>query len=637
MKKIVIIGAGPGGLYTAARLIKNNAVEKDNITIIDPRAGEYTRPGHLFSLIFKSVGKMTGVSMESVSSACHIKELERFLHTSLKTQGLSFVKETFVGIHGATDNQPKGAVTKKENGKESIYEADYIFDCSGTTGQVAQAVNRYLESIGEQPFFSSSSLVTHNTITDHLLAHVSIPNYDNIKNLLNLEQPVPDFIQKKDIETNIELREKLQAMGWHYEAFPTFYFAHQKDTTKVCLYMETPVNLPKEKQSDWIKLLLSIYSENKITDYSELKKSSKYDKKPRIMGFKVQPHYLNKAIFEKEQLPTVIVGFDALRGVDYRYQNGFDDGTVSFNIMMKHFTFASGSIERINSIKLQHDVFENLKGFAVLVNKLQKLRHDSNIQGHKYFFKIYHHALKNSPNLSKEIKQKYQLIAGELAYQYCKMSYPLVNDKNGERIDLIHTLNFFLRCLLYAQEYLPAENTVAHHDINRKLQSLVKEISKEIFDLDFDMLRKYYYQSMEKEISKEIFDFNFDLLRKYYYQSQRFCGKLLTDIVKNFETMEGTYTSAAVRKKILFLLNNEKKMPEMQVYCGETPALFLAKRNSRENNSPASSSSIRFFSSEAVVKQQIKPESEEAIDNMIDEAKRGVNTFAKSKRSIGFD
>ncbi len=80
MKK-VIIGAGPAGLYTAIKLRK--AGVKD-VVVYDPRAGDYTRPGHLNRNVFSRAQDGLGFNFWSGDKVGHIKDLERALTWSTK-------------------------------------------------------------------------------------------------------------------------------------------------------------------------------------------------------------------------------------------------------------------------------------------------------------------------------------------------------------------------------------------------------------------------------------------------------------------------------------------------------------------------------------------------------------------------
>ena len=84
MKK-VIIGAGPAGLYTAIKLRK--AGVKD-VVVYDPRAGDYTRPGHLNRNVFARAQDGLGFDFWSGDKVGHIKDLERALYKEAQRLGI---------------------------------------------------------------------------------------------------------------------------------------------------------------------------------------------------------------------------------------------------------------------------------------------------------------------------------------------------------------------------------------------------------------------------------------------------------------------------------------------------------------------------------------------------------------------
>src|SRR5579871_4592018 len=75
MKNIVIAGAGPIGLYLA---IKLKQLGVTNVTVVDPRAGSYSRNGVIDASVFANLERRLGLPV-SHSSSRHIKDAERAL------------------------------------------------------------------------------------------------------------------------------------------------------------------------------------------------------------------------------------------------------------------------------------------------------------------------------------------------------------------------------------------------------------------------------------------------------------------------------------------------------------------------------------------------------------------------------
>ena len=76
MKKVVI-GAGPAGLYSAIKLWQQGIRE---LVVYDPRAGIYTRPGHLNKSVFTSTETGLSISFWPSDKVGHIKDLENQLY-----------------------------------------------------------------------------------------------------------------------------------------------------------------------------------------------------------------------------------------------------------------------------------------------------------------------------------------------------------------------------------------------------------------------------------------------------------------------------------------------------------------------------------------------------------------------------
>lgn len=495
-KNIIVVGAGLGGLYTASQLV-GKGVTPESITIVDRRAGRYTRPGHLNSDSFDLVTEHLGIRTPH-SKAQHIKELERIMYEELLKDGVQFINEPFLRLQSKTDHQAKGIVTQKTEDEEGIYPAEFVFDCTGREALVAAAVNRHQENTGAEPFFKSTPLVDINPITDHLVAQVLIPESHLLTNFLNPEvtlKSLPSDYRSKTAEENIEALEQLQALGWPYETFPTFYFHSQESKNKVCLYMETPPDLPKEQQSAWIKLLLSIYSNGRINDYKELKPSQKYGEKPRIMGFKSQPHLLNAVVYKSPSSPTVLIVFDALKGFDYRRAHGVNSGIYCCNLMFNNIKVKNGSIQYVDKDSIERAIFSYINsGYKASIETLLNSRQRAIENGYRYFSNRYAAAANNLPLSQIAKTEHYKAIASDLAYKAAIVHFKALDSRNKSMTSSLHALNKCLRLLIRAFKdfppaikYFPSVfNMHAYRDICIKLRWVTNEIDLELVALDKD-------------------------------------------------------------------------------------------------------------------------------------------------------
>jgi thioredoxin reductase len=91
MSRVVIVGSGPIGLFTAIRL-KQLGVQ--HVTVLDPRAGTYTRPGILDEKVFRKVEEELKCKI-SYSASRHIKDLERSLYKIARQHHVEILQEKF--------------------------------------------------------------------------------------------------------------------------------------------------------------------------------------------------------------------------------------------------------------------------------------------------------------------------------------------------------------------------------------------------------------------------------------------------------------------------------------------------------------------------------------------------------------
>ncbi len=578
MAKHIIIGAGLGGLYTASRLI-NKGIFSNDITIIDPRANKYTRPGHLSHELFSLVQHKTGINTDNHSPAHHIKELERQMYTQLIAKGVQFIQESFVRLQGETESQVKAVVTENEDGSQKGYPADFVFDCTGKEAYVAQAVNLYQQERGLPLAFNSSLLTGINPIPDHLIAHVFIPGNHQLRDFINLDMKknskvVPKHYMNGSPQKNIAARKELKALGWPYEAFPTFYTYPQAGTQKVCLYMETPPDLTIEQHSAWIKLLLCIYSNGSINSYTELNPSKKYEKKPRIVGFKINHYLLNKVILETADLPTILIGFDALKGSDYRRANGVTSGIKCCELMLKHIIIRNGSIQSIDVDAIEQVIFKYINDTHKTSLDLSS-RQKAIENGYDYFSKIYAEAAKGLPQSEQVKKQKYQSIASELAYQSGLNQFYALENRNKSAIASIEVLNKCLASLLIANKNMPANQTQAHYDINNKLQSIINMLRLEIAALSINETLENNNMSYTQLIT------------------------LFENIKENFKQLEGSFAKRVVQHKsediLEWLKQREASAPKNHTKLELNSAMLLPLLFSGLPRNTPTRSNLPFF------------------------------------------
>lgn len=343
MKHILIIGAGIGGLYTACRLLYLG-IYPNNITIIDPRLGRYTRPGHLSQDVFELVQKRTGIDTSEYSRAQHIKELERMLYEALSKKTVGFVTAEFIGLEKASTESPARVTVRKKDGSEVCYDADLIFDCTGRNARVAQAVNQSLE---ESFFKITQPIDTSGIPTHHMVAQVRMKEprlADSLYTDANTICKFPKYFDEKPLAERVALIKRLAALGWVFEAFPTFYTFAQDDSDKICLYMEAPPNLHQNQYLDWIQLMIDCHNYGSALSFQELSPSKKYAQKSRISYFENIPYFVEQTVCQLPDLPIVILGFDALKGSDHRLAHGVISGIKLCELMLQYIAVKNGEI-----------------------------------------------------------------------------------------------------------------------------------------------------------------------------------------------------------------------------------------------------------------------------------------------------
>ena len=368
---IVIVGAGPAGLYTAIKLAKAGVTD---LVVVDPRAGSYTRPGHLKRNAFMKAEVGIGSYFWRGDSG-HIKDLERNLYKKAQDLGIRIEQKSFVGFQSDTV-APSVVVTNKE-GVEEHLSADYVFDCTGSKRTVVHSVN---SATPDSPL--KLTTMTELPATNHFLAYVKMnkSQLDNINissanyrssgslgssyvnitifDLISLLQGSSrDLNDAQYTRSQSSTREalrfaqnivKLRALGWNEMSLPRCYgqeFGALKN--KACLYLQTPANLAEKDYDKWVQTVLECY--HTPVHYEHLPASKKYPSKPRFHSFKTAAQVLDKFSFKGDGLPTVIALGDAQIDPDYFLAHGIYDGMSRIDTLFDVLKIRDGKIAEFNS------------------------------------------------------------------------------------------------------------------------------------------------------------------------------------------------------------------------------------------------------------------------------------------------
>lgn len=352
----VIIGAGPAGLYTAIKLAKAGIRD---LVLYDPRAGVYTRPGHVNGSAFTAAAEGTGTEIDPSlmrgTRVGHIKDLERALYAEVVRLGITIDRRRFVKL--SIDRATPGLIVADGEGTEEFISADYIFDCTGTKRQVIHAVNAVFSA--DPPFKFIS--ITDVPVSRHFIAYVKVPNSELSRlpnSLLHYNAPSSLLSSSLIFARNIV---KLRNLGWNELKFPRAYnisFGEKSGKHKICLYLHAPDGLTREHYDLWVKTVLECYTPLSI-NYERLP-----DSKPRFLSFDVKAEMLDKPSFVKTGWPTIIPLGDAQIDFDYALGHGIEDGMHRIDTLLEHMVIDTGKI----------DSFDNEKYFVAIQQSLRNHR-----------------------------------------------------------------------------------------------------------------------------------------------------------------------------------------------------------------------------------------------------------------------
>lgn len=420
MTKVVIVGAGLSGLYLVNRLLQGGIQP----LVYDPRAGQYTRPGQLsyssyeaalkgidFNLFLSNpelrsdeISKSKELQAKLIRAIhrlmtqeggyepgnvmqedaydlsqketdefpeMHIKDVERALYHTAIGHGLRHIeRKSFTGF--ATDQPVKGIYVEGNEGPEFV-ACDYVFDCSGKRA-VIHAVNKV---IPEAPF--KLSLIAENVrVKNHFLAYIKIPNKDykaisRFGDEVYLRGNMAEFNSKKKYRRGIQL---LKPFGWREFAYPRCYghpFGTKKKINKVCMYLEAPDNLPEDQQLPWMEAVFNAIL-GKSVEYELVAPSKKYEKKPRLSQFTMEPLSLTPYCYEGSNLPEVIAIGDSQTDSQSFLALGLSKSCQGIDLLLKFLQVRDGEIISIDTEAYDEEAFSQSASYRRAIKKHYKER-----------------------------------------------------------------------------------------------------------------------------------------------------------------------------------------------------------------------------------------------------------------------
>lgn len=247
MKKIVIVGAGPMGLYTAIRL---KQVGFTDITLIDPRAGSYLRPGDYIDEIFETIEKNIGQPIPH-SDSTQIKRMERELYRIAINEGIAIQRKKFKSF-------TTGGL--QIEGSDEVIPCDTVLDATGAKRTVVSEVNK---QTGKEIF--PIKRAADNPIKDVLIAYVQMRESE-LKALKKIDGI--ECLDQFDVSA-LDIERLRSEFGWLGFKLPFLRVRLHKEN-KACFYAELPPGLDKSKHEAWFKALLDIQLKKNNVPYERI-------------------------------------------------------------------------------------------------------------------------------------------------------------------------------------------------------------------------------------------------------------------------------------------------------------------------------------------------------------------------------
>lgn len=349
---IVIIGAGPAGLYTAIKFWQAGVRE---LVVFDPRAGVYTRPGHLDKKVIDKIETNLGLSFHRNPTE-HIKDAERHLYTEAQRLGINIQQKTFLSLHKEMGNS--GIVVENRDGSQEFIKTNYVFDCTGSKRVVVHQANSQLDD---------SSLKIHQIaeapFPHHFLAYIKMSEAD-IERINGDRPPATPFPYDIPPLAFARAMLKLREFGWNTPLPPRCY-AMPFGKGKACLYLHAPADLPVERQNEWLQSVLDCYATD--VHFEHLPPSKTYRSKPRFMTFTVKLNEIEDVAHFEPGVPTIIPLGDAQIDAEYTKGHGIADGVDRINALFDCMRIKEGRVMFFNANLYKEQLKEPLRAHRMAI------------------------------------------------------------------------------------------------------------------------------------------------------------------------------------------------------------------------------------------------------------------------------
>jgi tetratricopeptide (TPR) repeat protein len=357
---IVIIGAGPAGLYTAIKFWQAGVRE---FVVFDPRAGGYTRPGHLDKKIIDKIEINLGLSVHRKPTE-HIKDAERHLYAETQRLGINIQQKTFASLHKEMGNS--GIIVENRDGSQEFIKTDYVFDCTGSKRAVVHQANRQLDDCSLK-----ISQIAEAPFPHHFLAYIKMSDADikSVNGDRAHATPFPDNIPPLAFARAML---KLREFGWN-TLLPPRCYAMPFGKGKACLYLHAPADLPIARQNEWLQSVLDCYATD--IHFEELPPSKTYRSKPRFMAFTVKLNELEDVAHFEPGVPTIIPLGDAQIDAEYTKGHGISDGIDRINALFTSMRIKEGRVISFNAKLYKEQLKEPLNAHRMaILSEVKKQR-----------------------------------------------------------------------------------------------------------------------------------------------------------------------------------------------------------------------------------------------------------------------